>query len=398
MASQAIARASAGGELAKLETQLETRAGEFKKALPSHITPDKFQRTVMTAVQSDPDLLLADRRSLVTACMKAAQDGLLPDKREAALVIFSNRVKDGQGKWISVKEVQYMPMVYGLRKKIIQSGEVKDIFTAVVYRAEIAGGYFVYEEGTERMLRHKPMLDLTDEESSDENIIAAYSIATLTDGSHSFEVMRRSEINKIRQRSQTGALGKTKYNSNEVIPPKGPWVDWFSEMAKKSVMRRHSKTLPMSGDIFLDVEEQDEEIAARSTQAVLASTAALPPTRLEHADAETGEILDEREIAEQLDRETYREMDGETETQPPADEGTDAVATSGLDADQNGAVDQKKKAGDTLPQALARVRAGKIPGDVNALVKSFEGQFDEDEMNEIRSEAMDRIAYLKGGN
>ena len=215
-----------------LERSLSTRIAGLKDALPRHIDPAKFQRTVMTAAQSNPDLLTADRASLITSCMKCAQDGLLPDGREAALVIYSTRKKDGN-QWVSVKTVQYLPMVYGLRKKILQSGEISTLETSVVYRAEVESGAFIFEAGTEAMLRHRPMLDLDDDQITDDCIVAAYSVATMKDGSKSFEVMRRSEINKVRQASQTGALGKTKYQSNEVIPPKGPWVDWFSEMARK---------------------------------------------------------------------------------------------------------------------------------------------------------------------
>jgi hypothetical protein len=101
----------------------ESRARDIQMALPAHITPDKFQRTVLTAVAQNPDLLKADRQSLILACYKAAQDALLPDGREAALVTFNTRKKiDGQ--WKTMKQVQYMPMVYGLRKKILQSGDV----------------------------------------------------------------------------------------------------------------------------------------------------------------------------------------------------------------------------------------------------------------------------------
>lgn len=321
MASRAVATQQQGGEVAQqsrnplvhFRGQLETRANEFKMVLPAHITPEKFQRTILTAVQADPDLLKADRQSLVLACMKAAQDGLLPDKREAALVIFSTRQKDASGQWVSVKQVQYMPMVFGLRKKILQSGEISSIETNVVYRAEVEAGAFIFEAGTEAMLRHRPMLELTEEETADDQIVAAYSVAVMKDGTKSFEVMRRSEINKVREKSQTGAL-KDRFGKDRT--PSGPWVDWFGEMARKTVMRRHSKTLPMSGDL-LDIEARDEEIAARSATALMGSVEAdearaLPPTReevenrAEHdgwvARFEAGEVLYTEEAAKFISR------------------------------------------------------------------------------------------------
>lgn len=291
-ADAAVARRPDPSTPQGLAYELEKGAEQLRKALPAHISPEKFQRTIITAVQATPDLLRADRQSLLLAVMKAAQDGLLPDGREAALVIFNNRVNQN-GNWVSVKMAQYMPMVFGLRKKILQSGEIRDITAKVVYRAEYERGTFLYEEGTERMLRHKPDLLLSDEEATDDNIVAAYSIATYMDGTMSYEVMSRAEINKVRQVSKTGAIGMIDRKTKKPIEPKGPWVDWFGEMAKKTVMRRHAKTLPMSGDI-LDVEgrEDDDALLASSTGNVLAIEPDAPtalPSAEELAGDEQGE-------------------------------------------------------------------------------------------------------------
>lgn len=309
----------------QLRTQLANRVDDFKMALPAHITPEKFQRTLITAAQSNPDLMKADRRSLITSAMKAAQDGLLPDGREAAIVIFSSRRKVGND-WVSTDLAQYMPMAYGLRKKILQSGEISSLETNVVYRREVEEGAFIFEAGTEAMLRHRPMLDLTDEDLNDDNIVAAYSVATMKDGTKSFEVMRRAEINKVRQASQTGATGKVvKFGKDKgkEIPPKGPWVDWFGEMARKTVMRRHSKTLPMSGDV-LDVEAKDEALYAASAKMVMASEeeagGTIMPSRdqLGH-DPDTGEIIENNGDE---DEETARQLDAQTQgwQEGPADQ------------------------------------------------------------------------------
>ena len=288
--------------LVLLNGDLEKRAAEFRKALPSHISPDKLQRTIMTAAQNNPDLLTADRQSLITSCMKAAQDGLLPDGREAALVIFMTSEKGRDGQWHKRKLAQYMPMVYGLRKKIVQSGEVVSLQTGLVYRKEMEGGAFLYEVGMEPPIRHRPMLDLAPEDLTDDKIVAAYSIAKMKDGTVSVEVMRRGEIDKVRESSQTGATRDRKGQARQL---KGPWADWFGEMARKTVMRRHSKTLPMSGDIFTDVEAHEQDIAAASASRLLEvepdAPVALPSTDEldaqdmpdEATDPETGEVIQE---------------------------------------------------------------------------------------------------------
>lgn len=301
--------------IVKLGNQLDQRADEFRKALPSHIPPEKLQRTIITAAQNNPDLLAADRQSLITSCMKAAQDGLLPDGREAALVIFSTKVNN---QW--VKQVQYMPMVYGLRKKIVQSGEVSSLQTGLVYRAEMEAGAFIYEVGMEPPIRHRPMLDLPAEELTDDKIVAAYSMAKLKDGTVSVEVMRRGEIDKVRQMSQTGALGKT-WKDGKPKEPKGPWVDWFGEMARKTVMRRHSKTLPMSGDVIIDIEGQEHEASVSASRLLDATEPDAPislPGRDEY-DEQTGEVIEQEPAKDsrgmtEVDEETARALDaGETD-------------------------------------------------------------------------------------
>lgn len=263
--------------LVKLNDQIGKRAGELQKVLPSHITPERFQRTLLTVATVNPDLLRADRRSLINACMKAAQDGLLPDGREAAIVVFENSYKVN-GDWQKVKEAQYMPMVYGLRKKIIQSGDIATLTTQVVYKCEEDEGRFVYEEGTDAMLRHKPKLDMTDEEGADENIIAAYSMVTFKDGSKSYEVLPRRELNKIQRASKTGSPVDRKGAPRQA---KGPWIDWYSEMARKSAMRRHSKTLPMSGDLLDTLNSGfDDGGAGESVGQTFASAEPDAPVRL----------------------------------------------------------------------------------------------------------------------
>lgn len=316
--------------LAVLNKELEQRQEQYRMALPSHIKPEDLQRTVVMAAQQNPKLLEADRRTLMLSCMKAAQDGLLPDGREAALVPFSVRKKDPQGKWISVAEVQYMPMVYGLRKKIMQSDEIASMQVGVVYLAEYESGRFLFEVGLEPPIRYKPDLTLPMEETTDEKIVAAWSLVKFKDGSWSGEVMRRAEIDKIQNLSQTGSRVDYKGNERE---PKGPWADHFGEMAKKTVMRRHSKVLPMSGDIFRDVEGDDVERSIRSATNVLDSVDEAAPVALpsqdEPVDEETGEVVErgqEREAADpatgmtEVDEETARKLDAGENVEQEAEE------------------------------------------------------------------------------
>jgi recombination protein RecT len=269
------------------------RAEQLRIALPSHITPAKFQQTLLTAIQQSPELLDCDRRSVWLACLKCATDGLLPDKREAVIVPFKERKKTDSG-WQTRLIATYIPMVYGLRKKILQSGEVVSFDADVVYRIENENGYFRYEKGTEPPLNHAPMLEIPADEATDDKIIGAYSIATMKDGTKSYEFMRRFEIDKVRETSQTGA---TRTRNGEKRTPSGPWVDWFAEQCKKTVMKRHSKVLPMSTDINVERSDRELEVAA-SVAALISKVKDDEPTLLtdesgSQYDGETGEVHDD---------------------------------------------------------------------------------------------------------
>lgn len=331
--------------LAKLSSQLEQRHDEYRMALPSHIKPEDLQRTVVMAAQQNPKLLEADRRTLMLSCMKAAQDGLLPDGREAALVPFTTRKKDENGRWGSVVEVQYMPMVYGLRKKIMQSDEISSMQVGVVYLAEYESGRFLFEVGLEPPIRYKPDLTLPMEETTDDKIVAAWSLVKFKDGSWSGEVMRRAEIDKIRELSQTGATKIQKgQNAGQPRDPSGPWVDHFAEMAKKTVMRRHSKVLPMSGDIFRDVEGDDVERSIRSATRVLDSVDEAAPVALPAHDETTGEVVEQ---AQEREAET-NPATGMTEV--------DEETARALDAGEDVSTQEEKEEGDAKLEWLEKIK------------------------------------------
>lgn len=197
-------------------------------ALPPQITPEKFQRVAITACNKNPDLLDCTRQSLYGALMLAAQDGLLPDGREAAIVKYMNK---------GVPTATYMPMVGGLLKKIRNSGDLKSIVAEVIYHNDRFERWI--DEKGEHM-RHEPM---TFGERGE--IIGAYALAMTKDDGVYIEVMTKDEVEKVRSVSRA--------------KDSGPWTQWWDQMAKKTVIRRLSKRLPMSTDLE-DVIRRDDEL------------------------------------------------------------------------------------------------------------------------------------------
>jgi recombination protein RecT len=328
MADQGTAVAThAAHPLVQFKNYMEQRSEELRIALPSHISPEKFQRTMLTAIQETPDLLQCDRKSLWVACLKCANDGLMPDKREAVILPFKQNKKDANGAWQTTYLATYIPMVFGIRKKILQSGEVAAIDTGVVYKIEAENGYFRYEKGTEPPLNHQPMLEISAEEATDDKIVGAYSIAIMKDGTKSYEFMRRFEIDKVRETSQTGA---TRTKKGEPRNPSGPWVEWFPEQCKKTALKRHSKVLPQSTDVT--VERSDHELTmAASVAAMISRVKDDEPTLLTD---ETGTQFD-RDTGEVHEEENTQEASGTAREAPGAEESTSAKSDT-VDASATG--------------------------------------------------------------
>jgi len=223
----------------KISDELAVLKPELDKVLPAHVSSDKFVRVVETALVQSPDLRNADRRSLFTSCVKCATDGLLPDGREAALVIFNTKVKaieNGRQVERWVKAVQYMPMVRGVLKLMRNSGELLSISPMIVHEADTfrrwtddAGDHIMHEENLRAPDRGP--------------VFAVYVVAKTKDGGVYIEVMTRAQVEKVR------SISKSK--------DKGPWVDWWEEMAKKTVIRRVAKRMPLSTDIERVIERDD---------------------------------------------------------------------------------------------------------------------------------------------
>lgn len=202
-----------------LRQALTQMRDQFEYALPKHIPSDRFIRTVMTAVQNTPDLLAADRNSLYSSCMKAAQDGLIPDGNEAALVLYKEKGRP---------VVRYLPMYQGILKKVRNTKELASISAHVVYENDA----FEFILGDEERIVHKPAPVGQDRGKP----IGAYAIGRLKDGSIQREFMSLEDLKAIENVSKASYEGR-------------PWQAWWDQMAKKTVLRRLCKLLPQSSDL-----------------------------------------------------------------------------------------------------------------------------------------------------
>lgn len=291
-----------------IEQALDAYAPNFAAVLPPNIPVDHFKRMVVTAINVNPELVGADRRTLFNSCVKCASDGLLPDGREAALVIYRTKVKDrsGQERWIDA--VQYLPMVAGIRKRLRNSGEVDSATAEVVYRKD----RFKYRLGDGAFIEHEP--PALDEDRGD--AIGAYAIIRLSSGETIREVMGIKEIERARAMSRAKDAAA------------GAWVKWWGEMARKTVLRRAAKAAPQASAL--------EKLLMRDEEADLPEPAAIEPPpprpRREHFQLPPMEEAAEEESASYA----VVDLDGVETLYATTDEASGALADILRDAARRG--------------------------------------------------------------
>lgn len=241
--AQAMKGERAPTPFATFRAQVEKLRPEIA-ALCGKENVDRFVRVCLNAVQSTPAVLDADRKSLLLACLRAAQDRLMPDGREAVLNVYNTKVKAaGQDVWIQM--VQYLPMVGGLVKKLYESGHVTFVDAVAVRERDV----FRYQRGDDPRIFHEPYVG----EEDPGKVIAAYLVAKLKNGEVKREVMSRRDIELVRSKSKS---------SDGML-----WSEdggFYDQAAIKSVIKRAYKQLPSSFDIDRAIEADNAAIGLAS--------------------------------------------------------------------------------------------------------------------------------------
>lgn len=205
-----------------LEAQLYRKdtISKFLSILPKNVPFERVRRIALTAFRNSPELQECSISSVLGSLMKCAELGLEPASSlgNAYLVPFKSK-KTG------TLECQVIIGYKGFIHLAIKSGKVKNIYARSVY----ASDEFLYEYGLNEKLIHKPGLI----ESTNADITHVYAIAVLTDGSKQFEVMSYKDIEEVKSKSKAQNI----------------WKNYFSEMAKKTVIRRLCKYLPLSYEL-----------------------------------------------------------------------------------------------------------------------------------------------------
>lgn len=227
-------------------TFVRNQISELGNALPSFITPERFVRSVVTAMRLNPKLAQCTQMSLLGALFQAAQLGLEPDIEGQAYLIPYKNTKYVNNQKVTVMECQFQIGYKGYIELFYRHGSAMTIDMHTVYENDI----FEYIYGTQPYLRHCPVL--TDRG----DVVAYYAVATLRNGGSIFKVMSKEEcINHGKTHSKCFITKEwdEKARCYVDIEPhfdqNSPWAKEFNAMCKKTVLIQLAKLLPKSVEL-----------------------------------------------------------------------------------------------------------------------------------------------------
>ena len=193
---------------------------EIRKALPSVLTPERFTRIALSALNNTPALQQCTPMSFLAALMNAAQLGLEPNTPlgQAYLIPYKNK---GQ------LEVQFQVGYKGLIDLAYRNGQMQTIQAQAVYENDI----FEYEYGLEPKLIHRPAY------SDRGEVTYFYGIFRTVNGGFGFSVMSKEDMDLY-----------AKTYSKAFSSDYSPWKTNYEEMAKKTVIKQALKYAPIRTD------------------------------------------------------------------------------------------------------------------------------------------------------
>lgn len=205
-----------------LNTALSRRVTEVQKLAPAGWDVQRMFKAIVAVVSRTPDLQDCTVDSIVRCAIQAAEIGIVPSGAlgGAYLVPFK-----GQATLI----IGYRGLIELARR----SGQISKIEARVVYN----GDHFLVRYGTDPAIEHVPSMPPGP-------MVGVYAVATLSDGAKQFEAMSKQDVDAIRARSR--AKG-------------GPWETDYNEMARKTVVRRLCKYLPLRAEDAGGLETVERE-------------------------------------------------------------------------------------------------------------------------------------------
>lgn len=308
-------------------------------ALPEGVPADRFVRATVTALAANPDLAeQADHGTIYTALLRSAQDGLVPDGREAAVVVYRGKA-------------QYLPMIGGYRKIAAEYGW--SLVAEVVYAAD----EFDHVETIDGpQITHRKARPGTDRGER----VAVYAIARKRGETPIAKVLYPEDVARARKSAKTDTV----------------WNEHTDRMWEKTAGKLLFKSLPLGG-----VDHDRERIRRLIADDPADAAAALygPQAR---AALTTGTPVPETTPADAAEPDTVSAGDpqaaggGEPTTAAPApghlfddepEPGGRPAEDPGLTEAIEAAADQTVPYGNRAGQTIRQVAQEAVAGDAEAI-------------------------------
>ena len=214
-----------------IEDLIKAMKPEIKKALPEVITPERFTRMALSALNTTPKLRECTQMSFLAALMNAAQLGLESNTPlgQAYLIPYNNK---------GTLECQFQIGYKGLIDLSYRNPQMQIISAQAVYEND----EFEYELGLHPRLEHRPTLGERGE------VRLFYGFFKLVNGGVGFEVMSKAAMDAY-AREYSKAFDSLF----------SPWKSNYIGMAKKTIIKQALKYAPLKTD-FRKALSNDETI------------------------------------------------------------------------------------------------------------------------------------------
>ena len=222
---------------------LRTELLAQSSALPRDVNIERFVQNSKALLNGNDTLFKFAKQygtsQIISGMMRGAFLGLDFMNSEAYLIPYNNTLS-------------FMPSYKGMIKLCIKysTRPINTIYAKIVRRGD---------EFTEEIVNGQPSITFRPKPFNSEPIVGCFAVCLYKDGGMVYEVMSYAEVEQCRRSSK---------NKN------GPAWNFYSEMAKKTVLRRLSKSIPLDLDekladamnAGLEIETDPAKIAEREAE------------------------------------------------------------------------------------------------------------------------------------
>ena len=233
--------------------------------LPEGTDKQRLALNFVSLLQDKPEIQKFGAEVLAPMVVRSAKDNL--DVLNQEVYIY-----EGFG-----GKLTYTPSYKGLRKMAMERSvkPIKQIISKVVYEGD---------ELEEEFTNGEAHLHYKSKFGANRKMVGVFAVCTFKSGEEIYEIMSMEDINAVKAKSRNS----------------GAWKDFFSEMAKKAVVRRLCKQITMDfsdkeqADAFAGVNETIEDVREQASKDITenANQQEFDTEEAIEVDATTGEVIE----------------------------------------------------------------------------------------------------------